>query len=240
MSNAALKTSDAQGRKGVGLVVRVKTTMLTALSLAAMLSGAAAICFCPPTCIPTSQGNCWYRDVALCNDLEAEQECLQANQRLSDTKDSFVSNGVLFLSSMVVQGRLSAEGASFLRTQLSIAVDQGIPRADCSAVATQTVVRNTLSHCYSPTLLYACSNISAAATTWTAGIGSALNASIATNAHPAPINATVSSAFVAAIAARAAANTVDINCSYFDSASRTAVGAAVAVAVAVAVALVLL
>ena len=157
-------------------------------------------------------------DQALCNDVEAEQECLEANKRLDDTKTSFINNAGLFLSGMIVQGRLSAEGASYLRTQLSIAIDQDIPRADCSAIATQTVVKNTLSHCYSLSLLYQCALMIPAAANWTAGIAHILNESIANNPQPVNINASVSNAFVAAMGARAAANTVDINCSYFDSA----------------------
>ncbi len=166
-----------------------------------------AKCFCPRICLPSYEDACKYRDRTLCVDLEAANECAVANAEVSDAVNSLGRNADLFLSAAVVGGNLSASGASELRTFLSIAIEDGKPVADCEAgMATETLVKNTKSHCYSRDLLTQCVKLRDAIDPW----AQSLTAKLAALSGGAASG--VVADYVAAMGARSNATTANIRC----------------------------
>lgn len=174
---------------------------------------ADAVCFCPRVCLPTYQDTCKYRDRTLCNDMEAVSECNSANDEIDDAVNSLGRNADLFLTAAVLRGNLSAAGASELRTMLSIAVEADKPVGDCEAgMATDTLVKNTMSHCFSPELLKQCVKLRDGVDAWAIALRDRLaNLTASAKADPAIVNA-----FVDAMGDRSDATTANIRCAAYE------------------------
>lgn len=176
-------------------------------------STADAVCFCPKVCLPTYEDTCRYRDRTLCTDIEAANECNAANTEVTDAENSIGRNADLFLTAAVINGSLNAGAASFLRTQLTVAMEDEKPVADCEAgMATDTLVKNTKSHCFSMPLLTQCVSLKNNVQGWAAGIRGKLNAT----AHHPDVPTTVATAFVNAMGDRADAQTARIRCAAYE------------------------
>jgi len=171
---------------------------------------AGAVCFCPRGCVTTyDDSGCDFFDRTLCNDLEAAAECNAANAELTDAVNSIGRNGDLFLTGALFNGSIDPAAASFLRTQLTLAMENDKPVADCEAgLTTEILVKNTQSHCYSPELYVQCVALRDGVSAWSGGIRGKLNAT----AFRADVPRDVSLDFVSAIGARADANTARIRC----------------------------
>lgn len=185
--------------------------LLIVLSLAAQT--ASAVCFCPRVCLPTYHDTCKYRDRTLCVDQEAANECMSANAEVTDAVNSLGRNADLFLTAAVFGGNLTATAASQLRTRLSIAVEADKPVADCEAgMATDTLVRNTNSHCFSPELLTQCVKLRDGIDAWAFSIRGKL-ANLTTGLVVPP---SVLTAFVSAMGDRSDATTANIRCAAYE------------------------
>jgi hypothetical protein len=188
----------------------IKIAIFAAFATAATVD---AVCFCPRVCLPTYKDTCYYRDRTLCADLEAANECNAANTELTDAVNSMGRNADLFLTAAVYNGSLNAAAASFLRTQLTIAMEDNKPVADCEAgMATDTLVKGTKSHCFSLLLLTQCKTLQNTVQGWASGIRGKLN----TLARRLDVPPSVSTAFVSAMGDRAEAQTARIRCAAYE------------------------
>lgn len=185
-------------------------TMWKVVAILAIAAHAAqAVCFCPRVCLPTYKDSCKYRDRTLCADLEAASECNAANNEVTDAVNSLGRNADLFLTGAMFNDTLSAAAASELRTKLSIAIEESKPVADCEAgMATDTLVKNTNSHCFSPELLTQCVKLRDGIDAWAIGIRAKL-ANLTAGVKASPV---VVSAFVSAMGDRSDATTANIRC----------------------------
>jgi hypothetical protein len=185
--------------------------VVVALALAA--HAAQAVCFCPRVCLPTYNDACKYRDRTLCADLEAASECKAANDEVTDAVNSLGRNADLFLTGAMLNDTLSPAAASELRTKLSIAIEESKPVADCEAgMATDTRVKNTNSHCFSPELLTQCVKLRDGIDGWAIGVrGKLANLTAGVKSDPAVV-----SALVSAMGDRSDATTANIRCAAYE------------------------
>lgn len=189
--------------------------MIWIVVLAAFAAHAAdAVCFCPRVCLPTYEDLCKYRDRTLCVDVEAANECRAANDEVTDAVNSLGRNADLFLTGALYNGSLSAAAASELRTKLSIAIEAAKPVADCEAgMATDTLVKNTKSHCFSPELLTQCVKLRDGIDAWALELRGRL-ANLTAGVTSAPPG--VVAAFVTAMGDRSDATTANIRCAAYE------------------------
>lgn len=184
------------------------------VTLALAAHAAHAVCFCPRVCLPTYNDACKYRDRTLCADLEAANECNAANNEVTDAVNSLGRNADLFLTGAMFNGTLSPAAASELRTKLSIAIEENKPVADCEAgMATNKLVKNTNSHCFSPELLTQCVKLRDGIDAWAIGIRGKL-ANLTAGVKSA--NPAVVSAFVSAMGDRSDATTANVRCEAYE------------------------
>lgn len=179
------------------------------LALAYFAHTAESVCFCPRVCLPTYHDSCKYRDRTLCIDYEAAQECISANSEITDAVNSMGRNADLFLMAAVENGTLAPAAASFLRTRMTLAMEDEKPVGDCEAgAATDTLVAGTNSHCFSVPVWSQCVNLRDGVSAWAFGIRGKLNATIFRGDVPLAL----AGQFVAAMGERAEANTARIRC----------------------------
>lgn len=183
------------------------------VTLALAAHAAHAVCFCPRVCLPTYNDACKYRDRTLCADLEAANECNSANAEVTDAVNSLGRNADLFLTGAMLNDTLSAAAASELRTKLSIAIEDAKPVADCEAgMATDTRVKGTNSHCFSPELLTQCVKLRDGIDGWAFQVrGKLANLTAGVKADPKVV-----AAFVTAMGDRSDATTANIRCAAYE------------------------
>jgi hypothetical protein len=183
------------------------------VTLALAAHAAHAVCFCPRVCLPTYEDACKYRDRTLCADLEAASECNAANDEVTDAVNSLGRNADLFLTGAMFNGTLNPAAASELRTKLSIAIETDKPVADCEAgMATETRVKNTNSHCFSPELLTQCVKLRDGIDGWALQLrGKLANLTAGAKADPKVV-----AAFVSAMGDRSDATTANIRCAAYE------------------------
>ncbi|CAM9735468.1 unnamed protein product [Phaeothamnion confervicola] len=159
--------------------------------------------------------------------------------QVTDMVNSWGRNADLLLSGAILEGNLTALQASFLRTQLSCAFEDEKPVGDCElGLVTDTLLKGTQSHCFSPELLVQCANVRDTTVNYTAGVAVKLRATIlaaagagAASADPGDGTAAFAAgvltgegvlsdaaeAFVEAMAARGAIATARVRCAAYES-----------------------
>ena len=137
------------------------------------------ICYCPRECIEYKDCSSYNIDRRICEDNEANKECNNANDELTDMVDSIGRNADLYLIGKLYNKELTPKQVSILRTKLSFALEENKPVGDCeSGLSTNKLIKGTNSWCYSESLLDECVRIKNSSANYTLSISEILQESI--------------------------------------------------------------
>ena len=137
-----------------------------------LLATAQAVCYCPRRRIDEHRSD---TDRITCNDVESKDECLAANLEVTDMVNSIGRNAEGFLNSASREEMIDPVQHSMLRTHLSYALEFEKPVGDCSAgLSTDTRVKGTKTHCFSPEILDECAFVRDTIDSYTTNIHSTL------------------------------------------------------------------
>ncbi|CAM9850701.1 unnamed protein product [Choristocarpus tenellus] len=120
------------------------------------------ICSCPVYCINCGKPGDNFNEYGRgpCLDWEASEECDRANWEVADMIASLGTLVTESLDRFVSQGDMTVPQMGFVRTLVSRAIEDEKPEGDCAdGLATETLAKGTLHHCYSPDLLEQCAMV---------------------------------------------------------------------------------